>query len=566
MVTGARTFSLEDTFLSPQILDPPPTRHALLAFLLALAAILHIGTAAWGDLYDGIEGEVAGGAREMLQTRQWLRPTNDGIPALRTPPFSYWVVALSCKIFGVTTTAARIPVALAMIGSVALTFLIGERLADYWRGFAAGLIHLCSIGGFLFGRIVSPGPFAALFVSGAIYCAVCGYQHRKFRRVWFGAFALSTALACLSTGLHAIFYPAGICVLLSILYREARMRFRPILHWSNLLLCIAVIVPWYLWAHLHFPAFLSQLIARPLAFGDRHLLGWAVAGCFPALFLILPALLVVPRKILRPDEFTAADALPLIWIAMTLIGIAFIGERDIGAAALVLPGFALFAASAWERISPGLRTFGIILVFVAGVVAWGLVGFAPGVLDQVANRQFPDWVWVSMQPLAHITLVALVIFSAAALVVVTKQRGEIVLLLALGAMVPVGFCLTEARSRVTSFYSLADAAQYLNPRIGAGGSVVFEGTPHEGSSLGLYLEKKFFLLNQQPSIFERDPESQAKYLDERLVLEAWERSSPIYLIIDERRVSYWRKSITERVHIFHQVSTCGSRIILSNQL
>src|SRR3954470_8491909 len=160
MVASARTFSLEDAFLSPQILNPPPTRHALLAFLLALAAIFHIGTAAWGDLYDGVEGEIAGGPREMFQSRQWLLPTNDAIPALQTPPFSYWVVALSCKIFGVSTTAARIPIALAMIGSVALTFLIGERLADYWRGFAAGLIHLCSVGGFLFARIVSPGPIA----------------------------------------------------------------------------------------------------------------------------------------------------------------------------------------------------------------------------------------------------------------------------------------------------------------------------------------------------------------------------------------------------------------------
>src|SRR3954469_13104606 len=184
MVAGARTFSLEDTFLSPQILNPPPTRHALLAFLLALAAILHIGTAAWGDLYDGIEGEVAGGAREMLQTRQWLRPTNDGIPALRTPPFSYWVVALSCKIFGVTTTAARIPVALAMIGSVALTFLIGERLADYWRGFAAGLIYLCSAGTFVLGRLVGPDNLFCLFAAAALYCAICGYQRQKFRRLW----------------------------------------------------------------------------------------------------------------------------------------------------------------------------------------------------------------------------------------------------------------------------------------------------------------------------------------------------------------------------------------------
>ncbi len=565
MVAGARTFSLEDTFLSPHILNPPPTRHALLAFLVALAAILHIGTAAWGNLYDGIEGEVAGGARGMLQSHQWLVPTNNGTPVLQTPPCAYWVVALSCKIFGVSTTAARIPVALAMIGSVALTFLIGERLADYWRGFAAGLIHLCSVGGFLFARIVSPGPFAAFFISGAVYCAVCGYQYRKYRRIWFAAFTLSTALACLSAGLPAIFYPAAICVLLGIFYREARTRFRPILHWSNLLLFVALVAPWYLRAYLRFPAFLSQLVAGSFSF-DLHPVGWSLAGWIPALFLILPALVLVPRRIFRPHEFTAADALPLIWIGVTLIGLAFIGQRNVGAGALVLPGFALFAASAWERISRRLRAFGISLVFVAGIAAWALVVFAPNVLEEVAAREFPDWIWVSMRPLAHIALVALVIFSGAALVVVAKQRGAIALLLALGAMAPIGFCLTEARSRAASFYSLADAAQYLNPRVGAGGNVVFEGTPHEGSSLALYLEKKFFLVNQRPTAFEPDSDSQAKYLDEHLVLEAWERSSPIYLIIDEGRVAYWRKSITERVHIFHQVTTCGSRVILSNQL
>ncbi len=64
MVAGARTFSLEDTFLEPQILNPPPTRHALLVVLLTLAAVLHLGTAGWGDLYDGVEGQFAGGERD----------------------------------------------------------------------------------------------------------------------------------------------------------------------------------------------------------------------------------------------------------------------------------------------------------------------------------------------------------------------------------------------------------------------------------------------------------------------------------------------------------------------
>ena len=86
MVASARSFALEDSFLEPQVLDPPPTRHALFILLLALAAVLHLGTAGWGDLYDGVEGQFAGGAREMLATQQWLVPTNNGVPQLQTPP------------------------------------------------------------------------------------------------------------------------------------------------------------------------------------------------------------------------------------------------------------------------------------------------------------------------------------------------------------------------------------------------------------------------------------------------------------------------------------------------
>jgi hypothetical protein len=149
---------------------------------------------------------------------------------------------------------------------------------------------------------------------------------------------------------------------------------------------------------------------------------------------------------------------------------------------------------------------------------------------------------------------------------VVKQRAEITLLLALAAMVPIGFCLIEGRARLAPFFSLADAAEYVNPRLGRSGEVIYEGSLPSGSSLGFYLEKNFFLVNERPGFFERDAESQRKYLDEHFLLDAWDRSDPLYLIIDEKRVAYWRGLITSRVHIYHQVTTCGSRVVLSNQL
>lgn len=568
MVAGARTFGLEDTFLEPQILNPPPTRHALLAFLLVLAAIVHIGTAGWGDLYDGVEGQIAGGAREMLESRQWLVPTNNGLPQLQTPPLAYWALALSYKIFGVSATAARIPIALAMVASVALTFLIGERLAGYWRGFAAGLIQLCSGGGFLLGRMVAPESFFALFITGAIYCLVCGYQHRKYRRAWFAGFWFCGTIACLTKGPGAILYLAGVCLLLSVFFREARMRFRLLLHWWYLLLFLLGTAPWFIWAQTYFPGFFASLL---ISMSDPGLPRWQfllrhVAWWFPAIFLILPGLLLAPRKIMRPHEFTFAEALPFCWLAIAILPILLIGDLHASSALSAGPAFALFAACAWERTSRPFHIAGIALVFLTGIAIAAMACFTPSGLNSIIGSALPDTAWPSFRSMAQMAILALLVFSLPALFFVIKQREEIALFLILGSMVPIGFCLAESVSRAAPLFSMADAAQFLNPRLGQQGQVLYEGPLKNANSLSFYLKKKFFLVNQTPRSLEQDTSYQHRYLDEHFVLEAWEGANPIYLIIEQDRVAHWRRLIIDRVHIYRQVTTCGTRVVLSNEL
>jgi 4-amino-4-deoxy-L-arabinose transferase-like glycosyltransferase len=461
-----------------------------------------------------------------------------------------------------------LPIALAMLGSVALTFLIGERLAGYWRGFAGGLIHVCSASAFVPGRMVAPDAMFSLFIAAAVYCVVRGYQQQKSRRAWFAGFWFAASLASLTQGPGALVYLAAICGLLSIFFREARLRFRLLLHWRNLLLFVLIVAPWFVWAHQNFPGFLFRFPSWPDA--DAGLPRWRFllfhfAWWFPAILLILPGLILAPRRIFRPNEFTFADALPLVWIGVGLIGPMLAGERHVFSSLATAPGFALFAARAWERVSRPLRVAGIALTLVVGLALGAAIYYQPRIAADFLERPLNTSTWIFLSPLAQIAVGSLVAFAVGALLIV-KQRGEITLVVALAAMVPVGFCLVEARSRAAPFFSLADAAQYLNPRLGGSGEVVYEGSLRSGSSLSFYLDKRFFLVNQAPAFFERDPASQNKYLDEHFLLEAWDGSNPIYLIIDEDRVFYWQKLITSRVHIFHQVTTCGSRVILSNQL
>ena len=137
MTAGTGVLRIDETFLGPRALPPPPTRHALFAIIVAMAALIHVGSIGLGDLYSETEGQYAAAAREMLQSRHLLMPTNESIPRLQKPPLLYWLIIASYKIFGVNSAAARLPIALSVVATTALTFVIAERLRDYWQGFVA---------------------------------------------------------------------------------------------------------------------------------------------------------------------------------------------------------------------------------------------------------------------------------------------------------------------------------------------------------------------------------------------------------------------------------------------
>src|SRR4029077_3590000 len=131
MTAGVRSLSLEETLPEPPALPSPPMRRVLFVILIALAGLLHVATIGSGDLYSQTEGQYAGAAREMVETHHSLLPKNNGAPRLQKPPLLCWLNTISFKLFGVNAAAASLPVALAVVASSVLIFLIGEKLADY---------------------------------------------------------------------------------------------------------------------------------------------------------------------------------------------------------------------------------------------------------------------------------------------------------------------------------------------------------------------------------------------------------------------------------------------------
>src|SRR6266571_6152053 len=88
--------------------------------LLCIASGIYLGNAAYPGLLDDADSSHANVSRSMLERGDWVILYMNGIRYLVKAPLHYWAVALCYRLFGANTFSTRLPVALGMVGLVAL--------------------------------------------------------------------------------------------------------------------------------------------------------------------------------------------------------------------------------------------------------------------------------------------------------------------------------------------------------------------------------------------------------------------------------------------------------------
>ena len=144
-------------------------RHVLIIFTLLLISFV---TLFWFDTQSLVahdEGLYARRAKLLFESGDWLSPFLT--PHHKTVG-SYWPIASSFKLFGVSDWAARLPSILSAIIATNLFYFVSRRYFNSRRSFVASLALLATPLYFQYSRTSGPDMFFVLIIMAQVYFLV----------------------------------------------------------------------------------------------------------------------------------------------------------------------------------------------------------------------------------------------------------------------------------------------------------------------------------------------------------------------------------------------------------
>jgi len=370
--------------------------------ILLLAALLFICNI-WGyDLWAPDEPFFGEGAREMVVDGQWVVTHVNGMVNTHKPPFFFWLIALLSLPFGrVTSLTARLPSALAAIGTVAMTLRLGRRSSSERTAvLAAFILATC----YLFWDKARSVQIDAVLCC-LIWVALSAFESWRAgdldgRRAGL-VFWAAAALAVLAKGPVGLLLPLGIALATLVVDREIG-RWRHFAPFTGPLLFAAICGAWVVATMLWGPAEYSVWAALKEHFVDRGLHGmhhaqpwWYYAKVLPPqllpwTFLVPGAVVLAWRRRDRTDKFL------LVTVIFIVLFFSISTEKRTLYVLPAFPAFALMTARfvgaflGWDE-APAVsrRWITVGQSFLAGLlILLGVVApFAAQRVDEV-----PTWI------------------------------------------------------------------------------------------------------------------------------------------------------------------------------
>ena len=586
------------------------SRWILLCLLISTAA-LYVGTAGSPALDDDdVDAAHAMVSQEMLQRHDFVVPYMDGIRYLIRPPMHFWMVAASYKLLGESEFATRLPLSLAVIGMVLLTFEFGRRFFNKRAGLYAALAVGTSVGMFIFTRVMLPEAIYALAFEGIFYLFLRSWTGTLDSRIGYWGAAALCAIAVLTRALIGLLFPAA-AIVTFITMTGGWSRWRELKLFSSSAIFLAVAAPWHILAAWKSPGFLwayfiNEHINRALGTRLPHDYGAVPLGIwwsahliwlFPWSFffpLALRRLPLSPRAWReRMDASEQARLLLLVWSSVILIFFTIeSGSRmeyySFGAwpAISLLLGLGVAraedAGQSWLKpIQRVLAALSVSFAAVAGYFLWmsQQIHAADDVASHLALRS-PEQYVTSMAHLFDLTpqavadlRIPLIVSSVSLLIAfvtawILRERGISVLPNLAVAAGMAGFLLAAhmaygVLNPTLSSRSLAfEISRYLQP----GDQIALYGDIRVAPGIAFYSHRDVLLYGAAESNLRFGstyPDAPKRFFDDPDFSNLWKGSGRIFLVVPAERKDEARKRLPE--NSLWELAEAGGKTVYMNQ-
>jgi 4-amino-4-deoxy-L-arabinose transferase-like glycosyltransferase len=377
---------------------------------LILLLVIRFFSMGWYPLMDSTEARYADVARRMVEKSDWITLwfTNTD-PFWGKPPFSFWLSALSFKIFGQTEFAARLPHFLTSLGVVALALYTVRERGRRW------ILHVSVL---LFSALLFMVSSAAVITDmsltlGTTLVMVSVWQILQAQEnsptipmwhVWMG---LGWVIGFLAKG-PLMLVVCGAPIFLWAIYQKRLLEVWSKIAWLKGFLGVMLLtLPWYILAEIKTPGFLNYFIVGEhfQRFVDTAWAGdkYGVAHAetrgeiwFDALIATLPWPVLLPilalmgqfkASHLDPAQTPAAKGEYSYWLFWGLWPCVF---------------FTFSGNILWTYVLPGLPALAILLAFwttrfkssaMEWVLSLGVLATLAGLLIYVDQCQDSDYAY-----------------------------------------------------------------------------------------------------------------------------------------------------------------------------
>jgi 4-amino-4-deoxy-L-arabinose transferase-like glycosyltransferase len=360
----------------------------LLIFTLVLQILF-----VWNHELSGRDSlRVAGIAREMAVTSNYLIPRLNGEDFLEYPPLGYWPVALSLSMNkNPPDFLAFLPMVLLGTGTVLITYLIGKKLAGERIGLTAGFV-LSTMPAFIaYHRQCRVDPALLFFIALSLYGFAAGYLASRERFLFIALFYLGMAGAFLSKGIIGVAIPIATAMVFLIIKKDLT-GMRKLLLRPEFLLFLLPVLFWVgsVW-WLEGPDIIREVIrqslwrflspsadhAEPFYYYFTHV--FLAPMPWTLLFLVLLWYRWGPTHSREPLPHGSLLRFVLAWSLIVFVGLSMATAKRTLYLGPIYPPFALVAALGWDRIRekfPKVKrseAYGLIVIFLIYVGVYLLV-------------------------------------------------------------------------------------------------------------------------------------------------------------------------------------------------